>query len=86
MKMEGINFGALAIRKNTATWSELKEIDWDSVPVTGNAEHEYYSRYVAGMIRDHAEFYSPTEREYALSVERWLTQYSLEHAHQSLRS
>lgn len=84
--MAAINFGALAVRKNTVAWAELKEIDWTSVPVTGSAEHVYYSRTVAGFVRDYAEFYTSAERLYALSVERWLTKYSLEHTHPDLRT
>lgn len=84
--MEGINFGALAVRRNMLSWSELKKIDWDSVDVTGDAEHVYYSRDVAGMIRDYPEFYTREERDYAMSVERWLTRYSAAHTHESLRS
>lgn len=86
ISMADTDFAALSRRQNILPWAELKEIDWDNVPVTGSAEHVYYSRDVAGFVRNYDEFYTAAERSYAMALERWLTRYSLEHTHADLRS
>jgi hypothetical protein len=84
VKAEEIDLRALAVR-NDVTWEELKKIDWEKIPIKGSEDHVTYARFLAGKVRDYAPFYTRKERDYALSVERWLIRYSAEHTHPSLR-
>lgn len=73
-----IDFRALVMRRRELTWQELRDIDWVNVPVTGSAEHECYSRDIAGYVRNFPEFYTSKEHMYALAVEHWLIRRSQE--------
>lgn len=67
-------------------WVDIAIFRWDDIPVSGREEFTLYARSVAGNARKLPDFYALENRGVQAAIERWLSRYSAEHTHESLRS